>query len=92
MRQFVRVLGTVAGNLALMYLPFGGIHLAGGVARRFGPWLGRMGFEEAFCAKGRFSDFMLQFPVAVINDDYSALTGCAAHLTQLTPNAEKGSA
>jgi glucokinase len=88
MRQFVKVLGTVAGNLALMYLPFGGVYLAGGVARRFGPWLSRMGFEEAFCAKGRFSDFMRQFPVFVINDDYSALTGCAAHLAQLATSAE----
>ncbi len=91
MKQFVSVLGTVAGNLALMYLPFGGIHLTGGVARRFGPWLEAMGFEEAFCAKGRFSEFMRQFPVSVVNDDYSALTGCAAHLTQLDPNGETGS-
>ena len=88
MRQFVRVLGAVAGNLALMYLPFGGIYLAGGVARRFGPWLPRMGFDDAFCAKGRFSDFMRQFPVFVIDDDYSALTGCAAHLSQLDSQTE----
>lgn len=82
-RHFVRTLGTVAGDLALSYLPFGGIHFAGGVARRFGPWLARMGFEETFLAKGRFSAFMQQFPVFVINDDYAALTGCAAHLSQL---------
>lgn len=88
MRQFVKVLGMVTGNLALMYLPFGGIYLAGGVARRFGPWLARMGFEDAFCSKGRFSDFMRQFPVFVINDDYSALTGSAAHLAQLATYAE----
>lgn len=92
MRQFVRVLGAVAGNLALMYLPFGGVYLAGGVARRFGPWLSRMGFEETFCAKGRFSGFMQQFPVFVIDDDYSALTGCAAHLSQLDPGPEKRTA
>ena len=92
MRHFVKVLGTVTGNLALMYLPFGGVHLAGGVARRFGPWLAQMGFEEAFCAKGRFSDFMRQFPVFVINNDYSALTGCAAHLAQLATSGETGHA
>lgn len=90
MRQFVSVLGTVTGNLALIYLPFGGIYLAGGVARRFGPWLETMGFDEAFCNKGRFSDFMQQFPVFIINDDYSALTGCAAHLAQLATSAESG--
>jgi glucokinase len=82
-RLFVRTLGAVSGDLALIYLPFGGIYLAGGVARRFAPWLGRMGFEETFSTKGRFSDFMQQFPVFVIDDDYSALTGCAAHLVEL---------
>ena len=92
MRHFVRVLGAVAGDLALMYLPFGGIYLAGGVARRFAPWLPRMGFDEAFRAKGRFSGFMRQFPVSVIDDDYSALTGCAAHLSQLDSGAESNSA
>jgi glucokinase len=83
LRLFVRTLGAVAGDLALIYLPFGGIYLAGGVARRFAPWLAQMGFEGTFCAKGRFSDFMRQFPVSVIDDDYSALTGCAAHLVEL---------
>ena len=82
-RRFVRILGTVAGDLALLYLPFGGIYLIGGVARRFAPWFGPMGFDEAFCAKGRFSDYMRQFPVFVVNDDYAALAGCAAHLAEL---------
>jgi glucokinase len=90
MQHFVRVLGIVAGNLALLYLPFGGVYLTGGVARRFGPWLPRMGFEDAFCAKGRFSGFMRQFPVLVVNDDYSALTGCAAHLAQMAAGVESG--
>jgi glucokinase len=79
--HFVRILGAVAGDLALIHLPYGGIYLAGGVARAFAPHLDRFGFAEAFCAKGRFSDFMRQFPVAVIEDDYAALIGCAAHLS-----------
>ena len=92
MRRFVRTLGTVAGDLALIYLPFGGIYLAGGVARRFGPWLPKMGFDDAFCAKGRFAEFMRQFPIHVIDDDYSALTGCAAYLSQLVANGGAGPA
>lgn len=77
---FVRMLGAVAGNLALTQLPFGGIYLVGGVARAFAPWLDRFGFAAAFHDKGRFTDFMGQFGVGVIEDDYAALTGCAAHL------------
>lgn len=79
-RIFVRVLGTVAGDLALIYLPFGGIHLIGGVARAFAPWLDRFDFAGAFHAKGRFSDFTRAFSVRVVEDDFAALSGCAAYL------------
>jgi len=77
---FVRTLGAVAGDLALIHLPYGGIYLAGGIARAFAPYLARFRFAESFCAKGRFSGFVAQFPVAVIEDDYAALIGCAACL------------
>ena len=83
LRHFARMLGTVAGDLALIHLPFGGIYLAGGVARAVAPHLNASGFAEAFRDKGRFSGFMRNFPVFVIEDDYAALTGCARHLTAL---------
>ncbi|WP_439123426.1 glucokinase [Marivita sp.] len=82
-RMFIRMLGRAASNLALVHLPFGGIYLIGGVARHFAPHLLRLGFEEAFNDKGRFSDFMAQFPVHLVDDDYAALTGSAAHLSEL---------
>lgn len=80
---FVKVLGDVAGNLVLSHLPFGGVFLVGGVTRAFAPHLDRFGFVDAFRAKGRFSDFMEQFGVSVVSDDYAALTGCAGHLSRL---------
>jgi len=82
-RLFVRLLGTVLGDLALIHLPFGGLYLIGGMARAVTPWMEEFGFAEAFRAKGRFSGFMEQFGVSVIEDDYAALTGCAAHLRHL---------
>ena len=81
--HFVRFLGRAAGNLALITLPFGGIYLIGGVARHFAPHLATNGFEAAFCDKGRFSEFMRQFPVRLVTDDYAALSGCAAHLAEM---------
>jgi glucokinase len=42
-----------------------------------------LGFREAFYDKGRFSEFMEQFPVHLVDDDYAALTGSAAHLMEL---------
>ena len=82
-RLFTRMLGTVCGNLALIQLPFGGVYLVGGVARAFGPHLSRFGFGDAFRDKGRFAGFMGNFPVSVVEDDYAALTGSAAHLVAL---------
>ena len=82
-RLFTRLLGSEAGNLALIHLPFGGLYLCGGVARAFAPHLATMGFAEAFRDKGRFSGFMQNFAVSVIEDDYAALTGCAVYLDRL---------
>lgn len=81
--MFVQVLGTVAGNLALIELPFGGVFLIGGVMRAMAPFLDRFGFQASFCDKGRLSDLMASFSVSVIEDDYAALTGCASHLVDL---------
>ncbi|MEM6407970.1 MAG: glucokinase, partial [Pseudomonadota bacterium] len=78
--MFVRMLGTVSGNLALIQLPFGGIYFAGGVARAFAPHFERLGFLSAFRDKGRFAGFMQKFSVHVIEDDFAALTGCANYL------------
>ncbi|MEP3346256.1 MAG: ROK family protein [Litoreibacter sp.] len=82
--MFVRMLGTVAGNMALIHLPFGGIYFSGGVARAFAQHFAPLGFEEAFRDKGRFTDFITQFEVGVIEDDYAALTGCANYLCALS--------
>jgi glucokinase len=83
-RHFVRLLGVEAGDLALRYLPFGGIFLTGGVARAVLPYLDAT-FEAAFLDKGRFGPFMRAFPVSVVCDDYAALVGCAAHLDHRLP-------
>lgn len=83
MEVFVRILGTVAGNLSLIHLPFGGVYLSGGMARALAPYYDRFGFGDAFRDKGRFAGFMSNFAVSVIEDDFAALTGCASHLEAL---------
>jgi glucokinase len=81
-RHFMRILGRVAGDLALSYLPFGGIYLIGGVARAFRDHYATYGFSDAFRDKGRFSEFLAGFPIHLVEDDYAALTGCAACLAR----------
>ena len=79
-RLYVHLLGAELGNLALIHLPFGGIYLIGGVARAMTPYMAEMGLTDAFRDKGRFGGFMEGFSVQVVEDDFAALTGCAAYL------------
>lgn len=88
-RWFVRILGTVAGNLSLIHLPFGGVSLIGGVSRAMIPYFDEFGFDRAFREKGRFAGFMNNFPVDVVEDDFAALTGLAAHLNGLVETSQR---
>ena len=88
-RWFVKILGTVAGNLALIHLPFGGVSLIGGVSRAMIPYLDEFGFQAAFRDKGRFAGFMGNFGVDVVEDDFAALTGLAVHLDSLIQTANR---
>lgn len=71
--------GRVAGDLGLTYLPFGGIVLIGGMARALVPFFETCGFFEGFHDKGRFSDFLGNFGLFVMEDDFAALSGCALY-------------
>lgn len=78
---WVHIFGQMLGNLALTHLPFGGIYIIGGVARALTPYLAEFGLTAHFRDKGRFAGFLENFSVTVIEDDFAALTGCAAYLT-----------
>ena len=80
---FARLLGSVCGNLSLIQLPFGGVYLVGGVARALAPYLTEFDFIDSFQEKGRFTSFMTNFSVSVVEDDYAALLGAAAHIESL---------
>lgn len=78
---YARIMGRVLATLALVHLPYGGIFLIGSVARAMAPHLVTLGMAETFADMGRFSPMMAEFPVTMVEDDYAALLGCAAHLT-----------
>lgn len=78
---FLRFLGRVAGDLALAFLPFGGIYLSAGATRALAPLIGSSAtFIEAFRAKGRQAELMTSFPISLLLDDRAALSGCAEWL------------
>jgi glucokinase len=79
-RLYVHILGQMLADLALIHLPYGGIYLIGGMARAMTPHFARFGLEIAFREARRVDLLQKDFSVTVVEDDYAALTGCAAYL------------
>lgn len=75
--RFCGLLGSAAGDAALMLGARGGVLIGGGVAPRLLAWLDRGGFRARFEAKGRFEGYMRALPTAVITHPYAALLGAA---------------
>jgi len=80
--RFCRVLGSVAGDLALAH-GASGVVIAGGVGRRLRDFLPTSGFGARFVAKGRFSEAMMQLPVKIITLAEPGLVGAAAAFARL---------
>lgn len=75
---FCRMLGTVAGNLALTLGAQGGIYIGGGIVPRIVKRFEASGFRERFEAKGRFSEYVSRIPVFVLMDTFAAFKGVSA--------------
>ena len=79
-RLYVRILAQMLGDLALIHLPYDGIFLIGGMARAMTPHFATYGLETAFRENRRVDLLVKDFSVTVVEDDFAALTGCAAYL------------
>lgn len=77
LRLFCRILGQVAGDLALLAQARGGIYLAGGIAPKILPLLQGEDFLGGFTDKGRYSEWMGKVPVSVVLDQEVGLKGAA---------------
>ncbi len=79
--MFAGFLGSVTGDLALTLGARGGVYLGGGIVPRWLGWFETSNFRERFEAKGRFSTYLKDIPVWVINASESpALLGAARSL------------
>jgi glucokinase len=78
MRMFVSAYGAEAGNLALKFLPRGGLYIAGGIAAKNLPLLTDGTFMAAFGQKGRMRSLVAQIPVSVVLNSQVGLIGAAA--------------
>lgn len=72
-----RLLGLLSRELVFQYLPFGGIHFAGGVARGVLGSAAQPLFLEALNTPGPFAEHVALVPILLITDDAAALIGAA---------------
>lgn len=74
---FCNILGTVAGDIALIHGAAGGVYLAGGVLTKNAGALKQSRFVERFKAKGVASSYVENIPVYLIRAEHAALRGAA---------------
>jgi glucokinase len=79
LKLFTEIYGAEAANLALKFLPFGGLYVGGGIAPKILPFLQQGDFMRAFLNKGRLNAVLERMPVRVSLNEETALLG-AAHL------------
>ena len=75
---FCAMLGTAAGNLAVILGALGGVYIGGGIVPQLGDFFDQSVFRERFEAKGRFQSYLAAIPTYVIRADNPALRGIAA--------------
>lgn len=80
--QFLAILGSYAGDLALTFAAFGGIYIAGGIVPRFISLLHHSNFRVNFEEKGRFSEFNKQIPTFIVTAEQPGILGAAVYLKQ----------
>ena len=79
---FCALLGSFAGNVALVFGARGGVYIGGGIVPRLGERFFASDFRRRFEAKGRFNDYLRAIPTVLITDTLAALTGAAVALEQ----------
>ena len=79
---YTTTLALFLADQALIHLPYGGIFLIGGMARAMTAHFARFGLAETFREARRVDLLKTDFSITVVEDDYAALTGCAAHLME----------
>lgn len=78
--RFCTILGSVAGNVALVMGARDGVLLAGGILPAIADFLIASPFRARFEAKGRFESYMREIPTRLIVQDNAGLMGAAASL------------
>lgn len=79
---FCALLGSFAGNVALVLGARGGVYIGGGIVPRLGERFFQSPFRQRFEAKGRFQPYLQAIPTLLITDTLAALNGGVQALEQ----------
>jgi glucokinase len=77
LRVFCGWLGSVVGNLVLLYGAQGGVHLAGGILPQISKFLARSDFTARFRDKGAMRKVLERVPVSLIEHGQLGVLGAA---------------
>jgi glucokinase len=77
LEMLAELYGAMAGNLALLMKPLGGLYIGGGIAPKILEKLKDGTFMRNYSDKGRMTGLVNSIPVRVILDDKTALYGAA---------------
>jgi glucokinase len=75
---FATYLGRLAGDLALIFMAYGGVYLAGGISTRIAPALKSGAFRAAFLDKAPHGELLEGMATAIITKTNPALAGITA--------------
>lgn len=84
---FATIYGAEAGNMALRELAFGGVFLAGNIAKHIVSARREL-FLQAFLRKGRFAELLSGVPVAIVTDPFVGVRGATAIAKELLSAAD----
>ena len=87
LERFCAILGSVAGDIALVMGAWGGVYIGGGIPPRIIDFLKRSDFRRRFEAKGRFEKLMTTIATNVIVHPHPGLIGAAAALLRMHDHA-----
>jgi glucokinase len=86
MQLFADIYASQLGNLALTYLPRGGLYIAGGIAPRILPLLRQSRFLDHFRNKPPMEALLDQIPVSVVTSSRTGLIGAYFRASELVEN------
>jgi glucokinase len=82
-RLFLALYGAYAGDVALHFLPRGGVYIAGGLVTHLRAWIGEGDFLSAFLDKGRMRELLETVPVHVVLEPALELLGARRHALRI---------